>query len=143
MCHESVTYSSGLNIVNVPFAFCFRATVLAFKRNAKWTQERHKLNASISILWDGIYLFTVRSTRVCPISYSRPSVRGVAIRARSSTPFLSLFTRRALRNWAFLSRYSCSQDPVAVCPGPVAGRSSLALHVAVRPVAGCSSLVFT
>ena len=27
-----------------------------------------------------------------------------------------------------------------MCPGPVAGRSSLTLHVTVRPVAGCSSL---
>ena len=70
-------------------------------------------------------------------------------------PFLSLFTLRALRNWAFLSRYSRSQDPIAVSPGPIAGCSSLALHVAVRPrswvflsrlhvavrpVTGCSSL---
>ena len=56
-------------------------------------------------------------------------------------PSLSLFTCRVLRNWAFLSRYSRSQDPVAVYPGPIAGCSSLALHgnVAVRPVAKRSS----
>ena len=50
-------------------------------------------------------------------------------------PLLSLFTHHALCNWAFLSRYSRSRDYVAVCPGTVARRSSLALHVAVRPVA--------
>ena len=40
----SHTVAAKIIIVNVLFAFRFCATVLAFKRNAKWTQERHKLN---------------------------------------------------------------------------------------------------
>ena len=75
-------YSSGQNKVNVPFAFCFRATVLVFKRNAKRTltdARKTQLNASVSILWDGIYRFTVQSTRAC---------RRCSHRACSSTSIL-------------------------------------------------------
>ena len=51
MC-SSWKYSSGQNKVNVPFAFRFRATVLAFKRNAKRALNGCKKDATKSIRFD-------------------------------------------------------------------------------------------
>ena len=48
----SLSYSSGQNKVNVPFAFRFRATVLAFKRNAKRTLNGRKKDATKRIRFD-------------------------------------------------------------------------------------------
>ena len=50
--YKGAVQSSDQNKVNVPFAFRFRATVLAFKRNAKRTLNGRKKDATKRIRFD-------------------------------------------------------------------------------------------
>ena len=88
-----VSYSSGQNKVNVPFAFRFRATVLAFKRNAKRTLNGRKKDATKRIRFDivGRNLPFYGTIDMCvPGRYSRRG--GVATARVARRPSLSLFT---------------------------------------------------